>query len=114
VILGVLLLVLIGFLALGLLGAALWALLSTIVVGLIIGLLGRLVVPGRQPIGLLATVLIGFLGAIGGSLIGHAIGTGHLLTVLLEVAVAGLLVAGYSGSRRGRLHTARRRAIGRY
>lgn len=111
---GVVLLILIGFLALALLGAALWALLSTLVVGLIIGLLGRLVVPGRQPIGLIATVLIGFLGAIGGSLVGHALGTGHVLTIVLEVAIAGLLVAGYTGSRRGRLHMARRRAIGRY
>lgn len=41
----------------------------TIVVGLIVGLIGRLLVPGRDPMGWIATILLGIGGAIVGSLI---------------------------------------------
>lgn len=42
----------------------------TIIVGLIVGLLGRLVVPGKDPMGWIATILLGIGGAIVGSFIG--------------------------------------------
>ncbi|MDP9093862.1 MAG: GlsB/YeaQ/YmgE family stress response membrane protein [Actinomycetota bacterium] len=81
-------------------GIALWALVSVGFVGVIIGGLARLVLPGRQNIGLLATVLLGWIGSMIGGFIGyHVIHTGSVLTVLLEIGVAALLVAGYSGSR---------------
>jgi uncharacterized membrane protein YeaQ/YmgE (transglycosylase-associated protein family) len=41
----------------------------TIVVGLIIGLLGRLILPGRQNISLLMTTLIGIVASLVGGLI---------------------------------------------
>jgi uncharacterized membrane protein YeaQ/YmgE (transglycosylase-associated protein family) len=83
-------------------GIALWALVSVGFVGVIIGGLARLVLPGRQNIGLLATVLLGWIGSIIGGFIGyHVIHTGRVLTVLLEVGVAALLVAVYSGSQAG-------------
>lgn len=41
--------------------------LSAIVIGLVVGTLARLVLPGRQSIGVLATWLIGFAAALGGS-----------------------------------------------
>jgi len=41
--------------------------LSAIVIGLVVGTLARLVLPGRQSIGILATWLIGFGAALGGS-----------------------------------------------
>lgn len=107
----VVLLVILGFIALWAIGAVFWVILSTLFIGLIIGALGRLVVPGRQRIGLLATVLIGFVGAIGGSLIGSALGVAHVLTLLIEVGVAAALVALYSGRRRRSL-TATRRSLG--
>lgn len=91
------------FVVLPVLGWALWTLLSALVVGLLIGALGRLVVPGRQAIGLLATAVIGLAGSLVGTVIGHGIGVGHLATVLLEIGVAAALVAGYAGIDRRRL-----------
>src|SRR5262249_3466099 len=44
-------------------GWALWLLISTVVVGAIIGGLARLVIPGRQDIGILATIVIGWIGS---------------------------------------------------
>jgi uncharacterized membrane protein YeaQ/YmgE (transglycosylase-associated protein family) len=75
---------------------------SLIVCGLVIGGLGRLVVPGRQPIGLLATIAIGLGGAVLGAIAGSAIGAGLVVTVLLEVAISALLVALASGRRHRR------------
>ncbi|MGW2702920.1 GlsB/YeaQ/YmgE family stress response membrane protein [Streptomyces sp. NPDC001340] len=44
-------------------------LISAIVIGLVIGVLGRLVVPGRQHIGILWTILVGIVAALLGSAI---------------------------------------------
>jgi uncharacterized membrane protein YeaQ/YmgE (transglycosylase-associated protein family) len=40
------------------------SILGYIVVGLVVGLLARLLVPGRDPIGLLGTLVIGIVGAV--------------------------------------------------
>ena len=88
------------FVVLPLVGLALWALISTVVVGLIIGALGRLAVPGTQPIGFLATVGSGLCGSIVGGFVGqHVIGAGWFATILLEVAIAAGLVALVAGRR---------------
>lgn len=42
----------------------------TIIVGLIVGALARLVVPGNDPMGWVATILLGIGGAILGSFVG--------------------------------------------
>ncbi|MDQ3533354.1 MAG: GlsB/YeaQ/YmgE family stress response membrane protein [Actinomycetota bacterium] len=47
-------------------------LLEYIVVGLIVGALARLLMPGRDPIGVLATIAIGVLGAVAGGYIWRA------------------------------------------
>ena len=44
--------------------------LGLIVVGAIIGMLARLIKPGRQRLSILATVLLGIVGAIIGGLVG--------------------------------------------
>jgi len=75
---------------------------SIVIVGLIVGALARLVVPGRNPIGIGMTILLGVVGAIVGGLIGRAIGAGTLITLLLEIAVAAALVYAISGSSRRR------------
>lgn len=94
VILAIFAVLVILFVVLPLVGLALWALVSTVVVGLVIGALGRLVVPGVQPIGFLATVGSGLCGSIVGGFVGqHVIGAGWFPTVLLEIAVAAGLVA---------------------
>ena len=70
-----------------------------IVIGLIIGALGRLVHPGPDPIGILMTIVIGIGSAL---LVGWAVG-GGILAFILAVIVAAALVALFSrfvGSRR--------------
>lgn len=42
-----------------------------ILIGLVVGVLARLVLPGREPIGILGTIIVGIVGAvIGGYLFG--------------------------------------------
>jgi uncharacterized membrane protein YeaQ/YmgE (transglycosylase-associated protein family) len=84
-----------------LIGLALWTFISIGIVGLIIGGLARLILPGRQDIGILATILIGWIGSLVGAFIGyHVIHTGRFLTVLLEIGVAVALVAIVNGPAR--------------
>ena len=71
-----------------------------IITGIIIGALGRLVVPGRNPIGLGLTMLFGIIGAIVGGLIGHAAHLGGIVTFIIEVLVAAALVYLASGRSR--------------
>lgn len=79
--------------------------ISAIVVGLIIGALARLAVPGRQPMGLLATLLLGLVGAFIGAAIGYAITNSFIVVLILQVAIAAVGVYLYAGSSR-RHHTA--------
>jgi uncharacterized membrane protein YeaQ/YmgE (transglycosylase-associated protein family) len=75
-------------------GWALWLLISAAVVGAIIGGLARLVIPGRQRIGLFSTIVIGWIGSLIGSLLGrHVFHVGTVLTVLCEIGIAAVLVA---------------------
>lgn len=99
------------FVILPLVGVALWWLITTAIVGLIVGGLGRLIVPGRNPIGFLATIVCGLVGSLIGGAIGHAIG-GRFVTVLVEVGVAAAAVAVWSGTHRSAIG-GRRAAIGR-
>lgn len=86
------------FIVLPLIGIAAWALISVGIVGIVIGGLARLVLPGRQQIGVLATVLLGWIGSLVGSFIGfHVLSTGRILTVLLEIGVAAALIALFAG-----------------
>jgi uncharacterized membrane protein YeaQ/YmgE (transglycosylase-associated protein family) len=84
--------------------------ISAIIVGLIIGALGRLVLPGRQDIPIWLTILIGIVAALIGSLIASALGVGETrgidwIKLIIQVALAAagvVLVAGrYAPGRRG-------------
>jgi uncharacterized membrane protein YeaQ/YmgE (transglycosylase-associated protein family) len=68
--------------------------ISALITGSVIGVLGRVVVPARrrQPIGCLMTILIGLLGAALGLVVATAIDANWLLTLLLQIAIAALLV----------------------
>lgn len=48
--------------------------ISAIVIGIIIGVLGRLVLPGRQHIGILWTILVGIAAAFLGTAIAAGLG----------------------------------------
>jgi uncharacterized membrane protein YeaQ/YmgE (transglycosylase-associated protein family) len=50
--------------------------ISWIIWGLVVGLIARLVLPGRQAIGLLWTIVLGIAGAVIGGLLATAIGVG--------------------------------------
>jgi uncharacterized membrane protein YeaQ/YmgE (transglycosylase-associated protein family) len=49
-----------------------------LVVGLIIGLLARLILPGRQHIGLLWTLVLGIVGSLIGGTIANALDSGDI------------------------------------
>ncbi|MEU5990849.1 GlsB/YeaQ/YmgE family stress response membrane protein [Spirillospora sp. NPDC047418] len=48
--------------------------ISAIIIGAIIGAVGRLLLPGRQPIGVILTVIVGIIAAIIGTGIAQIIG----------------------------------------
>lgn len=50
-----------------------WFLIVLFVVGLIVGALARLLVPGRDPMGLLATAVLGIVGSFVGGFLGFLI-----------------------------------------
>lgn len=52
--------------------------LGLIIVGLVIGLLARLLLPGRQKIGLLWTLVLGVLGAVIGGMIASELNVGSV------------------------------------
>ncbi len=75
-------------------------LLGYVVTGLVIGALARLVLPGRVPISLLATVLYGIAGALAGGILADALGLGAVLEFVVAVGVAAALIAVFAGSSR--------------
>lgn len=75
--------------------------ITTILVGFIIGALGRLVVPGKQPLAWWLTLLIGVIGASVGTAIAFALDWTdkegfNIVELLCQVAVAAVLVVGAS------------------
>ncbi|HEY0530527.1 MAG TPA: GlsB/YeaQ/YmgE family stress response membrane protein [Actinoplanes sp.] len=82
--------------------------ISAIIVGLIIGALGRLVVPGKQKIAIWLTLVIGIVAALIGTFIAGIFGvanTGGIdwIELILQVVLAAVGVVLVSGrSRAGR------------
>jgi uncharacterized membrane protein YeaQ/YmgE (transglycosylase-associated protein family) len=82
---------------------------TALIIGLIVGALGRLVVPGRQNIPVWLTLVVGVIAALVGTALARAIGIstdtpgvdwGELLCQVVVAAVGVALVAGFAG--RGR------------
>jgi uncharacterized membrane protein YeaQ/YmgE (transglycosylase-associated protein family) len=75
------------------------ALIGTVIAGLIIGLLAKWVVPGRDPGGLIVTILVGIAGSFVGGWIGAQLGFGPMAAFSLGglamsvVGAAVLLIA---------------------
>ena len=74
--------------------------LSWIVMGLIVGLLARLIMPGKDKAGIIITILLGIAGAFIGGFIGSLLGLGsftgfNLVSVLLAIGGAVLLLLLY-------------------
>jgi uncharacterized membrane protein YeaQ/YmgE (transglycosylase-associated protein family) len=82
--------------------------ISALIIGLIIGALGRLIVPGRQAIPIWLTILIGIGAALLGTAIARAAGLADTngvdwLEVFIQVLLAAIgvaLVSGLYGRRR--------------
>lgn len=52
----------------------LWAIISWIIIGAIIGLIARAIMPGKQSMGLGLTIVLGVIGAIVGGFLGGLLG----------------------------------------
>jgi uncharacterized membrane protein YeaQ/YmgE (transglycosylase-associated protein family) len=67
--------------------------LGYVVVGLVVGLVARLLIPGRDPLGLLGTILLGVVGAvIGGWLAGEVFRETEGVDWIASIVVAAVLV----------------------
>ena len=78
--------------------------ISAIVVGLIIGALGRLVVPGRQDLSIWVTIAIGIVAALIGAFIAQALGVGNTggidwIKLVIQVVLAAIGVSVLAGTR---------------
>ncbi|MGC1214629.1 MAG: GlsB/YeaQ/YmgE family stress response membrane protein [Micromonospora sp.] len=82
--------------------------LTAIIIGLIIGALGRLVVPGRQNIPIWLTLVIGVVAALLGTVVARALGVAdtrgidwiELLIQVVFAAIGVAIAAGAYGRRR--------------
>ncbi|WP_197376833.1 GlsB/YeaQ/YmgE family stress response membrane protein [Mycolicibacterium baixiangningiae] len=84
--------------------------ISAIIIGIVVGALARLFLPGRQSIGMIVTILVGIVSALIGTAVARAIGIPTAtrgvdwleLLVQIVVAMVGVaLVAALMGRRRG-------------
>ena len=79
--------------------------LTWILLGLIVGFLAKLVMPGRDPGGVIITILLGIAGALLGGFVGNAMGMGDVNgidmgSILLATLGAILLLVIYRLTRR--------------
>jgi uncharacterized membrane protein YeaQ/YmgE (transglycosylase-associated protein family) len=93
----ILVLLLSGWLA-GLAFALIWLMFT----GLVIGALGRLVLPGRQQVGLLMTALVGIAASLLGGILANIFGVGWFIQFLVAVALAAIGITLFASSQRGR------------
>ena len=87
-----------------------------IVFGLVVGFLARLVVPGRQRLGVRMTLVLGLLGSVVGGLVANALGTGDIFELNFigsVVAIATAVVLIVVGDRVGVLNARNERRRGR-
>ncbi|UXA21342.1 GlsB/YeaQ/YmgE family stress response membrane protein [Mycobacterium sp. SMC-4] len=83
--------------------------IGAIVVGLIVGVLARLVMPGKQNIGVIVTVILGAIGSFLGTWVSYKLGYSNqdggfkIIPFLVGIIFAVILIAGYLGitGRRG-------------
>ncbi|PAK24656.1 hypothetical protein CJD44_21300 [Streptomyces sp. alain-838] len=72
--------------------------ISAIVIGVVIGVLGRLALPGRQRIGVLWTIAVGIVAALLGTVLASGLGVADTKGVdwiewLIQIALAAVGVA---------------------
>lgn len=67
--------------------------LGLIAIGIVIGIIARLVMPGRQRIGAVMTILLGIAGAVIGGVIASQIGEGDIFELNFIGTIVGILAA---------------------
>ena len=75
-----------------------FGILGWILFGLVVGALAKLVMPGRDPGGIIVTILLGIVGAVVGGFIGRSLGfygPGQSAGFLMSIAGAIVLLAIY-------------------
>jgi uncharacterized membrane protein YeaQ/YmgE (transglycosylase-associated protein family) len=84
--------------------------LAFIIIGLLAGLIARALIPGRQSMGIVSTILIGMVGSLIGGLIGSLFRGGnvtdiHPSGIILSIigSIAVLLIVGWARGHR-RVH----------
>ena len=97
----ILLVVILALLLAGALVGLAVELLWLAITGLIIGGLGRLVLPGRQAVGLLPTALVGIAASLLGGILADAFDAGWLVRFLVAVALAAIGITLLGSARRG-------------
>ncbi|MEU6607168.1 GlsB/YeaQ/YmgE family stress response membrane protein [Streptomyces shenzhenensis] len=80
------------------------SIIGAIVIGIVIGVLGRLVVPGRQRIGVVLTIVVGIVAALLGSAIAAAFGVADTkgpdwIEWFIQIALAAVGVAALDRAR---------------
>lgn len=89
-------------------GVDVTSILGYIVVGAIVGVLARFLVPGDDPMGIIGTILLGIVGAvIGGWLAGEVFKDTSGVDWIASIVVAVILVIGYRAiaGNRGRVNS---------
>jgi uncharacterized membrane protein YeaQ/YmgE (transglycosylase-associated protein family) len=69
--------------------------ISWIILGLVVGVIAKFLMPGKDPGGIIITILLGIAGAIGGGFISSALGFGQVTGFDLRslvIAVGGAIV----------------------
>ena len=94
--LAIAILIALGVSVVGLAAVLLWYAL----VGLVIGALARLLVPGSGGYGLLATILAGIGGALLGGVLAAWLDAGGVLELVFTILSAGIIVAATTGGMR--------------
>jgi len=102
VVIVVLVIVVLALLLAGALVGLAFQLLWLVVTGLIVGALGRLVLPGRQQISLLATALVGIAASLLGGILADVFDVGWFIQFLVAVALAAIGITVFASSERGR------------
>ncbi|MFF0579366.1 GlsB/YeaQ/YmgE family stress response membrane protein [Streptosporangium saharense] len=81
---------------------AVTGIISALIVGIVIGVLGRLVVPGRQSIPIWLTIVIGVVAVLVGTAIATVLGVADTrgidwIELIIQVALAAVGVAAVAG-----------------
>ncbi|GLW22205.1 GlsB/YeaQ/YmgE family stress response membrane protein [Microbispora triticiradicis] len=82
------------------------SILGAIIIGAIVGAVGRLILPGRQPIGWLLTIVVGIVAALIGTAIAQVMGVATTdgidwIELVMQVVLAIVGVGIVAGLKRG-------------